>query len=464
MKLKDLATQIGISLESLQNFIYDFNIDLGFCIDEQFNVTEAFKAFTLKNSDFLKKYANDRSKEKNLSEIAQAIDVKDEDVLQFFVSNGIPEEAAKNIKTNLSSYLIHSYIGGEYPFIEKACPESDNYASKSLVGYTDLFFYLNDMLDPFINKDQSQTWGISKPAGIVLYGPPGSGKIFWARKMAQMIGYEFVHVYKDYLAGNLKTSKNSFSHFLSTKMQHPKTMLFIDALDELLNTNADQKFFPENLELINTILRHTQKDVHQELLIVGSAEILSLLNDEVLAPGRFDMQIPIFPPNSDERAQLIIYHLTQNLIDSSPLLDILKKHKALSKVYWEPMAEQMKLFSNTMIIDFTQSLKKRLYALYRKDEAKNIELTEKLLFASFNEAKAKLTPDYLKRCAVFLLEAKQNVGQDFPHRILELEADLEFYQTKKVHINKIGFKQPIEDKVNANEQDFEDSHRTDLMI
>ncbi len=464
MKLKDLSDQLGISLGSLQNFIYDFNIDLGFCIDEQFNVTEAFQQLALKNIDFLKKYAEDHSKEKTLADIARTINVKEEEVLQFFVSNGIPEEAAKNIKTNLSSYLIHMYIGGEYPFIEEACPESDNYAAKSLVGYTDLFFYLNDMLDPFMNKDQLLTWGISKPAGIILYGPPGSGKIFWARKMAQMIGYEFVHVYKDYLAGNLKTSKNSFSHFLSTKMQHPKTMLFIDSLDELLSKNADQKFFPENLELINTILRHTQKDVHQELLIVGSAEILNLFNDEVLAPGRFDMHIPVFPPNSDERAQLIIYHLTQNLIESSPLLHILKKHEALNKAFWEPLAEQMRLFSNTMIIDFTQSLKKRLYALHRKDETKNIELSEKIMLASFNEAKAKLTPDYLKRCAIFLIEAKQNVGQDFPHRILELESDLEFYQAKKVPINKIGFKPPVEEKAALIEKENRDSDPMDLMI
>lgn len=464
MKLKDLSDQIGISLGSLQNFIYDFNIDLGFCIDEHFNVTEAFQQLALKNIDFLKKYAEDHSKEKTLADIAHTINVKEEDVLKFFVSNGIPEEAAKNIKTNLSSYLIHMYIGGEYPFIEEACPESDNYAEKSLVGYTDLFFYLNDMLDPFINKDQLLTWGISKPAGIILYGPPGSGKIFWARKMAQMIGYEFVHVYKDYLAGNLKTSRNSFSHFLSTKMQHPKTMLFIDSLDELLSKNADQKFFPENLELINTILRHTQKDVHQELLIVGSAEILNLFNDEVLAPGRFDMHIPVFPPNSDERAQLIIYHLTQNLIESSPLLHILKKHEALNKAFWEPLAEQMRLFSNTMIIDFTQSLKKRLYALHRKDETQNIELSEKIMLASFNEAKAKLTPDYLKRCAIFLIEAKQNVGQDFPHRILELESDLEFYQAKKVPINKIGFKPPVEEKAAVTEKENRDSDPMDLMI
>lgn len=446
MKLKNLSNELEISLESLQNFIYDFNIDLSFCIDEQFNVTEKFKQFTLKNIDFLKKYAEDHSKEKTLPEIAKTIGVDEQLVLQFFVSNGIPEELAKNIKTHISSFLIHIYIGGKYPFIDEAFPETQNYAAKRLVGYTDLYFYLSDMMDPFINKDQSKTWGISKPVGMVLYGPPGSGKIFWAQQIAQMIGYEFVHVYKDYLAGNLKTNKNSLTHFLNAKLQQPKTMLFIDSLDELLTKNGEQSVFSENMELINSILRHSQKNIHQELLIVGSAEILNLFNDEVLAPGRFDMQIPIFPPNADERAQLIIYHLTQNLIDESPLLTILRKHNALCKSFWEPLANQMKLFSNTMIIDFTQSLKKRLYALHRKDETKNIELSDKVLKASFNEAKAKLTTDYIKRCAIFLIEVKQNLGQDFPHRILELEADLESFQAKKAPINKIGFKQDDSEK------------------
>lgn len=445
MKLKDLSGQLGISLESLQSFIYDFNIDLSFCIDDNFNIKEEFKQFAEKNIDFLKKYAKDHSIEKTLSEIASAINVSEEKVLEFFVSNGIPEEAAKNIKTNLSSYLIHLYIGGDYKFIDEAFPEPKSYNNKSLVGYTDLFFYLNDMLDPFINKEQLQTWGISKPAGIVLYGPPGSGKIFWARRIAQMIGYEFVHVYKDYLAGNLKTSKNSFTHFLNTKMQHPKTMLFIDSLDELVSKNENQTYFSENIELINTILRHSKKDIHHELLILGSAEIMSLFDEEILSPGNFDMQIPIFPPNSDERAQLIIYHLTQNLVEDSPLLKILKTHNALCKSFWEPTANAMRLFSNTMIIDFTQSLKKRLYAAHRKDEAKNIELNDKILSASFNEAKAKLTADYIKRCAVFLIEVKRSVGQDFTHRILELEADLESYQTKKPPVKKIGFKQVPEE-------------------
>src|SRR5690606_39282455 len=78
---------------------------------------------------------------------------------------------------------LHDALPISYSFIEEAFPETQNYADKILVGYTDLYFYLTDMLDPFINKEQLQTWGISKPAGMVLYGPPGSGKIYWAKKI-----------------------------------------------------------------------------------------------------------------------------------------------------------------------------------------------------------------------------------------------------------------------------------------
>ncbi len=81
MKLKDLSNQLEISLGSLQNFINDFNIDLSFCIDENFNVTQQFITFSEENKDFLKRYAEDYSKEKTIEEIAKTIGAKEEEVL-----------------------------------------------------------------------------------------------------------------------------------------------------------------------------------------------------------------------------------------------------------------------------------------------------------------------------------------------------------------------------------------------
>lgn len=65
-----------------------------------------------------------------------------------------------------------------------------------------------------------------------------------------------------------------------------------------------------------------------KLLFVGSTDALAGFDEEILAPGRFDLLIPVFPPNEDERAQLILYHMMKDLIESSPLLKILKDNKA----------------------------------------------------------------------------------------------------------------------------------------
>jgi len=441
MKLKDLAQNINISLESLQNFIFDFNIDISRCVDEKLEVTDKFQKFAKDNKEFLQLYNEDHGKEKTVKDIAQTLKIDEKEILNFFKENGLPNIDPNNFKTTVSSFLIHIYIGGNYDFITKAFPNAIHVTDRALIGYADLFFYVTDLLDPFINEDQIKEWGILRPTGIILYGPPGSGKIFWANKIANIIGYEFVHVYKDYLSvATEASSKNQFNKFLMEKMKQPKTLLFIENFDELMHKSKDKMYIPEAMELINAILRHIQKNVHQEIVIVGSAEILSLINDDVVAPGRFDLQIPIFPPTEDERAELILFHMMQHLTHESPLCKILEKNNAHDKPFWEPLASQMKLFSNTMIIDFTQSLKKRIYAIYRKDENKDIQLTEQLLLAAFMEAKAKLNSSYLKRCAAFIMEAKQNVGTEFPHRILELESEFEFYKVKQEPIRQIGFK------------------------
>jgi replication-associated recombination protein RarA len=44
-----------------------------------------------------------------------------------------------------------------------------------------------------------------------LYGPPGSGKIFWANKIAEIIGYQFKEVKKHYLGTSLLTEMKSIS-------------------------------------------------------------------------------------------------------------------------------------------------------------------------------------------------------------------------------------------------------------
>lgn len=443
MRLREFARKYDLSLESLQYLIHDFGIDLNFCFTDQFVVSPEFELFVLKHLDFIRKYAEDKGKVKTVDMIAETIQVDKKKVADFFLQNGVKESDLPHIKTNISSYQIHLMMGGNYDFIIKDLPEH-RFATNSLIGYADLFFYSLDMLDPFINEDQIKLWGISKPAGIILYGPPGSGKIFWAKRIANMIGYEFVHVYKDFLLQNAKTDSKNLNKFLKQQMEQPRKLLFIENFESLWDEENKLFSAPETMELVNTILRYLQNSPKREMVIVGSVEVLSSLGDEITAPGRFDLHIPVFLPSADERALLIHYHLIHDLAEESPLLAILKSNKADNPGFWGGVVAEMKLFSNTMLIDFTQALKKRLYAQYRRKNQTDIAITPPLLYACLNEAKAKLTESYLRSCHTFIQEAKQNVAMEFPQRFMEMEYEFDSYRKKEEPIRKIGFETKAE--------------------
>jgi SpoVK/Ycf46/Vps4 family AAA+-type ATPase len=59
-----------------------------------------------------------------------------------------------------------------------------------------------------------------------------------------------------------------------------------------------------------------------------------------LAPGRFDVMIPIFPPNAAERSEIILICHDERLEEDSLLYKILKNNKADKVPFWHDIASQ----------------------------------------------------------------------------------------------------------------------------
>lgn len=444
--ITELSKKLDISEESIKRFIQDFDLEISDCFSPKLNITKKFETFATEHKEFLRKYDEDLNQEKTAEDIADKIHQPKEKIEQII--NNRPQNIYDNgfYKSSVSTFGIDHQLGGNYQFIYNYFGNKTELKQRDFIGYRDLFFYISDMLEPFINPEQSENWGIQKAAGIIVYGPPGSGKIFWARKIAEMIGFDFFEIRKSQLKSIFDNDKKvNFDNYLSEMFKKEKIILFLEDFDEIMMQKTTNTINSDYEDVKECIFHNIQKFEKENLLMIGSAKELSGIETEILAPGRFDVLIPIFPPNRKERAEMLLFNMTKNLNEEAILLKILKANKADQIPFWNETAEKMRVFSNTMIVDFTQSLKKRIRSLYLKNRTENIHITQGILDASLKESASKLTGDYLNNVQQFLSEAEDNSYDRFAVRIEELKEELETYKAKEEPARTIGFHNTEED-------------------
>ncbi len=439
--ITEFSKKLDVSEESIKQFIQDFHLEISDCLSPNLNITQNFEKFATENQEFLKKYDEDLNKEKTADDISKKIHQPKEKVEEIIL-NQFPNIYDNGIfKSSISTFSIDNQLGGNYQFVYNYFGDKTELKQRDFIGYRDLFFYISDMLEPFLNPEQSENWGIQKAAGIVVYGPPGSGKIFWAKKIAEMIDFDFFEIRKSQLKSILINDKQSnFEEYLSQMLKKEKTILFLENFDEIMMQRQENQIINSDYEDVKeSTLHNIEKFEKENILMIGSAKELIGIESEILAPGRFDVLIPIFPPNRQERAEMLLFNMKKNLTENATLLKILENNQADEIPFWKETAEKMKVFSNTMLVDFTQSLKKRIRSLYLKNKTDNIQISHGILEACLKESASKLTGEYLNNVQEFLSEAEDNSYDRFAGRIEDLKQELEAYKAKEEPVRTIGF-------------------------
>lgn len=440
MKLAELAHDLKLSTESLLKFIQDFDLELSECISTNFEVRSDFEKFIRENVEFLKNYEKDLESSKTVGDIANQTGQPEEKVAELIqkeqpsiYDNGI-------FKSSISTFGVDRKLGGNYEFVYNYFGKQTRLQKRDFIGYRDLFFNLSKALDPFLNWSPITDWGIHKPSGILLYGPPGSGKIFWANKIAEIIGYKFSEVKRYHFnTSYINGTKTNFNDYLTEILKGDKTLLFLSDFGEIVQERSENKSVNScDEEVKETILHHISTFNKENILMVGAANSLEGIDRELLAPGRFDVLIPIFPPNVQERSEMILHHMTNGLSDDALLMKILTKQQAHRLPFWQEIASRMKAFSNTMMVDFTQSLKKRIRDKYLKTERLDLDL-KPLMLSAYKDAAAKLTDEYLNLVNHFLSDASRLSGDDYLVRINDLKEELQHYRVVEKPRRKIGF-------------------------
>ncbi|HUQ22880.1 MAG TPA: AAA family ATPase [Gaiellaceae bacterium] len=151
------------------------------------------------------------------------------------------------------------------------------------------------------HPDDAERYGIDWN-GILLHGPPGVGKTFFARAIAGEYGMSLMHVSTgDLVASLVGGSARNIEKAFETAMKNLPCLLFFDEFDSVAQ-RRDNTPDQESRRTVNQLL--TSLEAYRDerrLLVMAATNSIEHLDPAVIRPGRFDRHIRIDLPDAGAR-------------------------------------------------------------------------------------------------------------------------------------------------------------------
>lgn len=176
---------------------------------------------------------------------------------------------------------------------------------------------LTEIVDYLHNPDRYKKIGASMPKGILLVGPPGTGKTMLAKAVAgeanvpffSISGSEFVEMFVGMGASKVRDL------FTQAKEKAP-CIVFIDEIDAIGKKRDGQLGGNDEREqTLNQLL--TEMDGFEGntgVIILAATNRPESLDPALLRPGRFDRRVPVELPDLKGREEILKVHAKKIMV------------------------------------------------------------------------------------------------------------------------------------------------------
>uniref|UniRef100_A0A8C1YXE8 ATP-dependent zinc metalloprotease YME1L1 n=1 Tax=Cyprinus carpio TaxID=7962 RepID=A0A8C1YXE8_CYPCA len=205
--------------------------------------------------------------------------------------------------------------------------EMKNVTFEHVKGVEEAKNELQDVVEFLRNPQKFTVLGGKLPKGILLVGPPGTGKTLLARAVAgeadvpfyYASGSEFDEMFVGVGASRIRNL------FKEAKASAP-CVIFIDELDSVGGKRIESPMHPYSRQTINQLLAEMDGFKPNEgVIVIGATNFAEALDNALVRPGRFDMQVTVPRPDVKGRTEILEWYLKKIKVDSGVDAEIIAR-------------------------------------------------------------------------------------------------------------------------------------------
>jgi len=197
----------------------------------------------------------------------------------------------------------------------------------AIAGMKDLKEQLKlDVIDALHNPEEYAKYGLSIPNGMLLYGPPGCGKTFFAKCLAEEVGFEFMLLTPASLKSKYvnATQENIAKLFEEAEKKAP-ILIFIDEINELLPNREHDNVHEMSKSAVNEFLAQMDRTAEKGIFIIGATNFPHNIDPAALRAGRLEKKFYLPPPDFEARKSMFEMYLKNRPLDFGIEYDQLAK-------------------------------------------------------------------------------------------------------------------------------------------